>query len=281
MSSAGVDTNVNIKINAEDNASGVVNSTTQNLENRFKAHRTQLRMVRMEYELNHRGLITTMRAMQSVGMVVNRAISLYNSWNLIQLRLQTTSKNLADAQRNLNQTLDEFGAGSPEANRALEEKTQLEKDMADASRDAQIQYALMVVSLIADSTRIATSVIPRLAQLRGLIRSINTTRSPVSPAMPSVSGKGGGIGGGLGTAGQIVSGVGGALLGYEAYQNFMKPEMSKDPFWAEKFRVQEENTKKFEKDVQNASSYVLNLIVNSPAQAKQAIDNFFNTYGVQ
>ena len=280
MSSAGVDTNVNIKINAEDNASGVVNSTTQNLENRFKAHRAQLRMVRMEYELNHRGLITTMRAMQSVGMVVNRAISLYNSWNLIQLRLQTTSKNLADAQRNLNQTLDEFGAGSPEANRALEEKAQLEKDLADASRDAQIQYALMVVSLIADSTRIATSVIPRLAQLRGLIRSINST--PVSPAMPSVGGKGAGlIGGVAGTLGKIGAGVGGAVIGYEAYQNFMKPEMSKDPFWAEKFRVQEENTKKFEKDVQNASSYVLNLIVNSPAQAKQAIDNFFNTYGVQ
>ena len=280
MSSAGVDTNVNIKINAEDNASGVVNSTTQNLENRFKAHRTQLRMVRMEYELNHRGLITTMRAMQSVGMVVNRGISLYNSWNLMQIRTQTASKNLADAQKDVNQAMNEFGIGSPEYIRALERQSEATKADADASRDAKIQFALMVVSLIADSTRIATSVIPRLAQLRGLIRSIN--RMPVSPAMPSVGGGAGGmIGGGLGTAGQIVSGAGGALLGYELYQNYMKPEMSKDPFWAEKFRVQEENTKKFEKDVQNASSYVLNLIVNSPAQAKQAIDNFFNTYGVQ
>ena len=280
MSSAGVDTNVNIKINAEDNASGVVNSTTQNLENRFKAHRAQLRMVRMEYELNHRGLITTMRAMQSVGMVVNRGISLYNSWNLMQIRTQTASKNLADAQKDVNQAMNEFGIGSPEYIRALERQSEATKADADASRDAKIQFALMVVSLIADSTRIATSVIPRLAQLRGLIRSIN--RMPVSPAMPSVGGGAGGmIGGGLGTAGQIVSGAGGALLGYTTYHGVFKPQMSKDPFWAEKFRVQEENTKKFEQDVQNAGTYIVNVIVRTQQEAKNVLDNFFNTYGVQ
>ena len=279
MSSAGVDTNVNIKINAEDNASGVVNSTTQNLENRFKAHRAQLRMVRMEYELNHRGLITTMRAMQSVGMVVNRGISLYNSWNLMQIRTQTASKNLADAQKDVNQAMNEFGIGSPEYIRALERQSEATKADADASRDAKIQFALMVVSLIADSTRIATSVIPRLAQLRGLIRSIN--RMPVSPAMPSVGGGAGGmIGGGLGTAGQIVSGAGGALLGYSVYHGAFKPQMSKDPFWAEKFRVQEENTKKFEQDIQNAGTYIVNVIVRTQQEAKNVLDNFFNTYGV-
>ena len=279
MSSAGVDTNVNIKINAEDNASGVVNSTTQNLENRFKAHRAQLRMVRMEYELNHRGLITTMRAMQSVGMVVNRGISLYNSWNLMQIRTQTASKNLADAQKDVNQAMNEFGIGSPEYIRALERQSEATKADADASRDAKIQFALMVVSLIADSTRIATSVIPRLAQLRGLIRSIN--RMPVSPAMPSVGGKGAGLIGGLaGTLGKIGAGVGGAVIGYEAYQNYIKPEMNKDPFWAEKSRVQEENTKKFEQDVQNAGTYIVNVIVRTQQEAKNVLDNFFNTYGV-
>jgi len=276
MSSAGVDTNVNIKINAEDNASGVVNSTTQNLENRFKAHRTQLRMVRMEYELNHRGLITTMRAMQSVGMVVNRAISLYNSWNLIQLRLQTTSKNLADAQRNLNQTLDEFGAGSPEANRALEEKTQLEKDMADASRDAQIQYALMVVSLIADSTRIATSVIPRLAQLRGLIRSINST--PVSPALPMTPG--GGFGGGKGLGGKLLTGgafVGTAVAGYEVGQYVGKQAITSaggDPN-----KTGAENAyNEYAQNKPGIFTWVLNLQVKTEQEARKVLDNFFNTF---
>lgn len=278
MSSAGIDTNVNIIINAEDNASSIVNSSSQTIEQRYKTMRSEVRRNRMEFELNHRGLLATARAVQSVGMVVNRAISLYNSWNLMQLRIQVANKNLADSQRDVNRIIDEYGFGSSEHNKALEEEARLKKEVADASRDAQIQFAFMVASIIADSVRIATVAIPRFRTLLNLMRQINSTRvipptTPIGTPAPT-TGRGGGIGRGIGRAGALgaggiaSAGALGAIGGYMLTQDFINPELAKhSDFYA----------KQMEKSKQG-DQYIINLVVNSWAQVTQALDNFKNTF---
>ena len=271
MSSAGIDTNVNIIINAEDNASSVVSSTTQTIEQRFKAHRTQLKAVRMEYELNHRGLLTTMRAMQSVGMVVNRALSIYNSWNLMQLRIQTANKNVSDSQRDLNQILDQFGRDSPEFRRAIEANKQALEDQKKAQDEARLGMALMVISMIADSTRIITTVIPRLRLLLGMVKTINRTpvitpTTPIgTPASTAIAGAGASATSALGMAG---AGAIGAVGGYAIAQELIFPEIAKnDKQFAEKW----------EKSKQG-DQYIVNVIVNTWDQAKQALDNAYKTF---
>ncbi|MFM7796632.1 MAG: hypothetical protein ACKO7N_07695 [Candidatus Nitrosotenuis sp.] len=277
MSSAGIDTNVNIIINAEDNASSVVSSTTQTIEQRFKAHRTQLKAVRMEYELNHRGLLTTMRAMQSVGMVVNRAVSIYNSWNLMQLRIQTANKNLADSQRNLNQIIDEYGMGSPEHIRALEEEAKMKKEVADASNDAKIQFGLMVISMIADTTRIVTSVIPRLRLLLGMIKTINRTpvitpTTPIGTPTPIVSptSSKNKVGKAIGIGGPAITGITGGFL---IHDYVMGPGFN-NSIEEKAYEEYASGSSGFE----SPATFILNLSVRTQREATQIVDNFFKTF---
>ena len=285
MSSAGVDTDVNIRINAEDNASSVVNSTTLNLENRFKAHRAQLKMVRMEYELNHKGLLTTLRAMQSVGMLVNRAISLYNSYTLTQIRTRDAVRRVAESERDLAMIRAEFGENSPQFRRAEEERIKALEDEKRATDEARIGYVLMVASLVADSSRIITTVIPRFRSLLNILRAIKTTGSIPSTTpigtpttSPSVSGKGGGGGSAWKNAGKGALGTALLFGAGELYQLGIEQERKNNPTSPTYNYMQQQKQKQLE-DIQNGASYVLNLIVNSTNEAKREVMNFFNTYG--
>ena len=279
MSSAGIDTDVNIRINAEDNASGVVNSTTLNLENRFKAHRAQLKMVRMEYELNHKGLLTTLRAMQSVGMLVNRAISLYNSYTLTQIRTKDAVRRVAESERDLAMIRAEFGENSPQFRRAEEERIKALEDEKRATDEARIGYVLMVASLVADSSRIVTTVIPRFRALLNILRAIKTVGSVPSTTpigTPTFSGKGKrGLGGKFLTGGAITAT---ALASFEAGQ-YMGNEAIKlaggDP---NKSGV-ENAYNEYAQNKEGIFTWILNLQVKTEREARRVLDNFFNTYG--
>ena len=90
--------------------------------------RNQQRAVQREFELNNRNLVQTGRDLTTVGSIVQRVISVYNTWQLLQIRTALTAKNLRDAQKDLQDTFLEFGGTSREYQEALERVNEAEKE---------------------------------------------------------------------------------------------------------------------------------------------------------
>lgn len=214
--SSSVDTDVNITINAKDNASSIVDSATKKINKNWKEMHDQQRAVRREFELNNRGLVTTARAIQSVGSMVNRAISLYNTWNIMQIRVQDANRNVYESQQDLNEVLDEYGQDSPQFRKALEANQRALEDQKKAQDDAKLGMGLLVTSLAADATRIITDVVPKFKTLRAVIAGTSaaaagaTATSAVTGASTTAAGSAAGattgavLKNGLKTAGKTV-----------------------------------------------------------------------------
>ena len=67
MSSIETDADVNIKINAEDNASLVIDESTKRINRSFQQMRIQQRQATREFEVNNRVLTAGGRVLQSFG----------------------------------------------------------------------------------------------------------------------------------------------------------------------------------------------------------------------
>lgn len=226
---SSLDADVNIILHAEDRASPEVTNAVKRMSTSWRDHQAQTRAVTRSYEMQNKTMFATARAIQSVGNVVNRAISIYNSFTLTQIRLQDAARNSTEATLNYNEAVARSGEGSPEAIKAADARTQALKAEKEATDQATIGYAFMVISIIADTTRLMTSVVPRLKALIALTRGVRP--GVLSPVGNLGGGSGGGAGqsnskrnmvvSGFGKAG--VGGIGAALitegLGIEPYKN--------------------------------------------------------------
>lgn len=206
---SSLDADVNIILNAEDRASPQVAAAVKNMNTSWRDHLSQQRAVTRSYEIQNKTLFTTARAVQSVGSVVNRVLSIYNSFTLTQIRLQDAARNSADSLIDYNEALARFGQDSPEVVKAHERRIQTLKDEKEASDQARIGYALMAVSIIADTTRIVTSVIPRLLALKTVV--LGTTAATAGLSATAGLGAVGGAAAGFATGAAIAGGVGGAI----------------------------------------------------------------------
>ena len=228
---SSLDADVNIILHAEDRASPEVTNAIKRMSTSWRDHQAQTRAVTRSYEMQNKTMFATARAIQSVGNVVNRAISIYNSFTLTQIRLQDAARNSTEATLNYNEAVARSGEGSPEAIKAADARTQALKAEKEATDQATIGYAFMVISIIADTTRLMTSVVPRLKALIALTRGAGAAgaASAVGGLGGAAAGKGGGKFGGalgmLGTAGGIaaVGAIGASAisegLGIEPYKN--------------------------------------------------------------
>lgn len=157
-----INADVEIEINARDNASSVVDRSTKSINKSWKEMHDQQRAVRREFELNNRGLVTGSRAVQAFGSQINRMIGLYQTWTLINIRTQDANRNASDAVQNYMEILDQFGSNSPEAERALKRMNEALEEQKKAAMDARLGIFLLVGSFAASATRLVTDVLPKL-----------------------------------------------------------------------------------------------------------------------
>ena len=217
MSGIG-NTSVEIDIVANDQASGVVQSSTQNINNAWKSMRDQQRSVQREFELSNTKFVATSRVINAVGQGIGRMISIYNTFTLSQIRMQNAAQAVSDAQDRVNQALIDFGPDSEQYKKALKDQQNALDQQNQTTQQVEIGYGLMAVGVIADVTRMVNQVIPKLNMLRGAMSTVNTaggTPGAMGPTIPfgsSTAGKlakGAGIAGGagLGIAGFLQSGA--------------------------------------------------------------------------
>jgi Mg2+ and Co2+ transporter CorA len=169
-----VNADVNINIDATTPAVQKVDDATNKINQNWVAMRNQQRAVQREFELNNRTLVRTGRLLNTVGSIVQRVISIYNTWQLLQIRNQLATKNLADAQRDLQDIFVEYGGTSREFQDGQRRVQEEHQKMIDLANENIIAYTLMVTAIIAQSGRLVTSVIPKLRSVTTAIKNVGS-----------------------------------------------------------------------------------------------------------
>lgn len=202
----------------EDNASAPLIASSEKINMAWKRVRDETRSVHRQFEINNRTLVATQRVFHSVNNVLRTATSLYQNYTLMQIRSQDATKNLRDAQGDLNDILSEFGPNSKEYMEALKDVKDAEDDLARTNRDNLYGSILLISTAIGTVFTAATSAIPRIKQLMALggkIGGKSVSKATIGPSSPAPKGSGlkfGGFGklGGIGAG--IASGAASAGL---------------------------------------------------------------------
>ena len=134
MSSAGtIDADVHITINAEDHASVQVESAAKKINRQWREMRLEQRAVQQSFELSNRKFTATARVLRQMGSVMMRVQTIFNTYQLAQIRMQDATRNLAEAKRRLSDAIVQNGLDSKEAIEAQEDLTQFENQETNAT----------------------------------------------------------------------------------------------------------------------------------------------------
>lgn len=218
-SSAGtINADVNITINAEDNATVKVESAARKINRQWRELRIEQRAVQQSFELSNRKFVATGRVLNQVGSIVGRVQSAYNTYQLAQIRIQDATRNTADATRDLSAAIVEFGLNSPEAISAAEKRTDALENEKRAANDALIAYGLIAVTIV--------TLIGRVPALTGALKVLNKTLKSTPKSLGATAGltsatggaagkvAGGGISGAIGKLGpKLLGGAAGLGIG--------------------------------------------------------------------
>lgn len=179
MSSLGVDADVNINLEFQDNATSQIDSSTKQINKSWREMRDQQRAVGRQFELNHRTFTQTARSIQFIGNVANRAINIYQAWQLSQIRLNDAQREQRDLQRQLNEAIREG-----DLQKAADIQADIKKSVEEANRallDQIAFYILAGTSAAGAAANISKKLLPALAKIGG-----KTTPKPSS--IPSTGG---------------------------------------------------------------------------------------------
>src|SRR5690348_15622900 len=101
MSSTEAD--VSIILKADDQASGTIDSAAKQINDSYKQLTNNARTAGREWINNNFSLYELGRTMTSLHRITNTAVSAWNTYNLIQIRNEQITQNVADAQEKLAQ----------------------------------------------------------------------------------------------------------------------------------------------------------------------------------
>lgn len=127
-----------------------VGSSVEDVNNQMREHsrtvyaqRRALMLLRTEYRMAHAAQIAAQRVMRDIGRIGREIVSMWQAYNIAQMRIENTSRDLARAQMDLaesqewyNQMVRDFGERSIYAIDALDNLKDAQERVDDASRAA-------------------------------------------------------------------------------------------------------------------------------------------------
>jgi hypothetical protein len=165
MSSIQTDADVNIKINAEDNASLVIDESTKRINRSFNEMRIQQRQATREFELNNRVIVQGSRILSSLGRTVSRTIAIYNTFQLHQLRLTQAQDRTRESTQNLNDVFLEFGVGR-EYEEALKRKTQDAENLKRLQNESALIIGFIALTAVTTVSNIISRTLPLIQKFK-------------------------------------------------------------------------------------------------------------------
>lgn len=134
----------------------------RNLTKDVYYHRRAIMLMRTQWRVNHAAMLEYNRALLRIGRVGRQVLSMFNTYMLMQIRMERLTKDETDAKKELaeatriyNRYLEDFGAESSftlEAQNRMEEAddrlTDAKKRLSDAQWQNIIGYAGMAMQII-------------------------------------------------------------------------------------------------------------------------------------
>jgi hypothetical protein len=120
---------------AEDRASDSVQSAVTRINSRYRDFRNTQRAVGRGFELEHQGFSNTIRSLTTVGRVAHTATSIFQRYNVMQLRMEQGARSLKRAQSDLSEAISKYGANSAQAAKASANLTEEQAKNAALQRE--------------------------------------------------------------------------------------------------------------------------------------------------
>ena len=179
--------NIDIAINARDNAMATLRDLNRELQETGRLNKDQmqtLRQVRQEvmannrvintmreaYRDQHQTLELTGRAFQSLGIVVNKAQTMYTQYNVAMIRTSQLQKEVRDAQEKYNEAVAKFGPDSAQARKAQEELAESTQKLAQA----QQQNTMQMIGFVTQIPGLVTGVSKVVTEFKVLAEHLKT-----------------------------------------------------------------------------------------------------------
>ncbi len=113
-----IDADVHLIMTAEDRATPEVQSAVDRINSRYREFRNTQRAVGRGFELEHQGFTNSIRALTTVGRVAHTATSIFQRYNVMQLRMEQGARSLKRAQADLSEAISKYGINSAQAAKA-------------------------------------------------------------------------------------------------------------------------------------------------------------------
>jgi hypothetical protein len=208
---SSTDADVRILLTAEDQASETVRDAARRINTEFRDWRRENQALERSMILNNKTFFETAQTISRVGNVAQRGLNIWQSYNIQQLRISDSTRNVRDAQKELNEA---YLTGDPAAVAEATER------LADANRDleqaqlqsniAMIGFAFAIPGLIADVIRL----IPQIRSL-GVAYGLLGRNAKIATGATALTGALGGLtAGGGGLAGAAAGGIGGKIKAF-------------------------------------------------------------------
>lgn len=137
----GLEEDIKIIMTAEDKASEEVQAAAKRINDEFRKTENVSRAVGRATQLNNQELFATARVMTSIGRVADRVTDIYTKYNVLQIRLQDSARNLADAQEDLRLAMLQSGPGSEDAVRAARRVQEAQEAQTRAAQESKLAMA--------------------------------------------------------------------------------------------------------------------------------------------
>ena len=186
---SSIDPDVNINLNAQDNASPVIDNSVKNIDRSFIQMRNGMRANERSFYLQHQSIYKLNQVMGNLRTITGAGINVMNTMLLTQIRNTEAARNLRDAQRQANESfasgdMDQYAKDMEAVNEIIEDqKNQVIQDTL-----AWVQMGLYLTS----------TILPILIKIGARMKGINRTPmigSTGATPFPQTMGTSGGGGG--------------------------------------------------------------------------------------
>ena len=124
---SSIDPDVNINLNAQDNASPVIDNSVKNIDRSFIQMRNGMRANERSFYLQHQSIYKLNQVMGNLRTITGAGINVMNTMLLTQIRNTEAARNLRDAQRQANESfasgdMDQYAKDMEAVNEIIEDQ---------------------------------------------------------------------------------------------------------------------------------------------------------------
>ena len=133
--STSIEADVKLIMTAEDRMSGPVQDAVSRVNSQYRQMRNTQKSIGRGFEIEHQGFSSTIRGLTAIGRVAHTATSIFQRYNIMQLRMAEGARSLKKAQSDLAVAIGKYGANSQQAASAAADLNQEQAKNASLQRE--------------------------------------------------------------------------------------------------------------------------------------------------